>query len=56
MKTWLNFGEEIKKEARRKFWTLKRFFVGVGNLTYLEKYGQNVILERESEEVVFEML
>ena len=24
--SWLNFGEDMKKEARRKSWTLGRFF------------------------------
>ena len=45
-KPWLNSGEDKKKEVRRKFRTLGRFFLEIGSLTYPERFAWNIKLER----------
>ena len=40
----LNFGEDTKKEARRKSWTLG-IFQEIGSLTYSDILAQNLKLE-----------
>ena len=50
--SWLNFGEDTKKEARRKSWTLG-IFQEIGSLTYSERLAQNLKLERYFEKFFF---
>ena len=43
-KSWLNFGEDKKKEVRKKFKTCE-IFQEIGSSTYLEKLALSIKLE-----------